>query len=373
MKTFFKLFLLAAFALLTTYSHPSHALTSMPPILSLLLTQEKAAANLEGEWFLSGSDLEGNHTWDGAVTLNSFGLLTSGTLNSSEGPVYTFTAGNLQADEAGKITGSLIDSDATTTNFTMQLDPQKNIMAGEGNTNENENGLFVFIKKSTGVTLNNLEGQWFLSGSDLEGNHTWDGDITLNSSGVLTSGTLNSSEGPVYTFTSGTLQVDDSGKITGSLTDSDATTTNFTMQLDPQKNFMAGEGNTNENENGLFVFIKKSTGVTLNNLEGQWFLSGSDLEGNHTWDGVISLNSSGVLTSGTLNSSEGPVYTFTNGTLQVDDSGKITGSLTDSDATTTNFTMQLDPQKNIMAGEGNTNENENGLFIFIKRNTDLNP
>ena len=367
MKSICKNLLLVSALIIVPYTQLSYGSTTIVPILSLLVNEATSTVTLAGEWFLSGSDIGGNHTWDGTITLDSSGSLTSGTINSSEGPAYTFTSGNLQVASSGKISGSLTDSDATTTSFTMQLNSQKNIMAGEGNSDGNENGLFVFIKKTTGITQGNLEGQWFVSGSDLEENHTWDGEITLNSSGVLTSGTINSSEGPTYSFASGNLQAESSGRITGSLTDSDTTTTNFTMQLDPLKNILAGEGNTNENENGLFVFIKKTTGIVQSDVEGQWFVSGSDLEGNHTWDGEITLDSAGVLTSGTINSSEGPTYSFTSGSLHADSSGKITGSLSDSDTTTTHFTMQLDPLKNIMAGEGNTDENENGLFIFIRQ------
>ena len=219
--------------------------------------------------------------------------VTGGTLAGSEGSVYTFTGGSLAIDEAGKVTGTLTDSDGITTQLTMQMDPSANVMAGEGNaTTEDEDGVFVFVRQSSGLTTGQLAGEWFLGGSDIQGGHTWDGLVTVNSSGAVTGGTLASSEGSVYTFTGGSLAIDGTGKITGTLTDSDGITTQLTMQMDPSANVMAGEGNaTTEDEDGVFVFVRQSSGLTTEHLAGEWFLGGSDIQGGHTWDGLVIVTS----------------------------------------------------------------------------------
>ena len=107
--------------------------------------------NLTGEWFLCGSDIQGDHTWDGLLTIDNTGTVTGGTFSSSEGPTFTFTGGNLTIDATGKITGTVIDSDGVTTQLTMQMAKSKDVIAGEGNAMiDEEDGIFVFIKKSSG-------------------------------------------------------------------------------------------------------------------------------------------------------------------------------------------------------------------------------
>jgi len=326
--------------------------------------------NLAGEWFLGGSDIQDNHTWDGLITINSSGVVTGGTLSSSEGPVYSFTGGDLAIDATGRVTGTLRDSDGVTTELTLQMNHSNSIMAGEGNTRiDNEDGVFIFIKKTSGFAAENLAGEWFLGSSDIQGDHTWDGLITINRSGVVIGGTLSSSEGPVYQFIGGELAIDSTGKVTGTVTDSDGITTRLTMQMDVAKSIMAGEGNaTTSQEDGVFILIKKSSGFTAGNLTGEWSLGGSDIQGHHTWDGLVTIDSTGAITGGTLASSEGPVYQFTGGELAIDEIGKVTGTLTDSDGVTTHYTMQMDMNKNIMAGEANARaEYEDGVFVFVRK------
>jgi hypothetical protein len=214
-------------------------------------------ANLAGEWFLGGSDLQGAHTWDGMVTLDNSGAVTGGVLRGSDGPEYSFTDGSFSINPTGQINGTLVDSDGITTVLTMQMDGNKGIMAGEGNATGNEDGVFIFVKTSSGFTQANLAGEWFLGGSDLQGAHTWDGMVTLDNSGVVTGGILRGSDGPEYSFTDGSFSINPTGQINGTLVDSDGVTTVLTMQVDGNKGIMAGEGNAIGNEDGVFIFVKK--------------------------------------------------------------------------------------------------------------------
>ncbi len=327
-------------------------------------------SDLAGEWFLGGSDIQGRHTWDGLLLIDSAGAITGGMLASSEGPVYAFIGGDLAIDATGRVTGQVTDSDGLTTRLTMQMDRSKGIVAGEGNTKtDNEDGVFIFIKKSSGFMTSDLAGEWFLGGSDIQGNHTWDGLLLIDSAGAITGGTLASSEGPVYAFMGGDLAIDATGQVTGQVTDSDGVTTRLTMQMDKNKNIIAGEGNVEtDDEDGVFIFVRTSSGFTTGDLAGEWFLGGSDIQGNHTWDGLLLINSKGAITGGTLASSEGPVYTFMGGDLAIDATGQVTGQVTDSDGVTTQLTMQMDRGKGIVAGKGNAKiDNEDGVFVFVKR------
>jgi hypothetical protein len=110
----------------------------------------------------------------------------------------------------------------------------------------------------------------------------------------------------------------------------------------------------------------QGSGFTVGDIAGTWFLGASDIQGGHTWDGSITFDASGNVTGGSLNSSNGPSYTYTGGSLLIDSSGKVTGSVVDSDGITTTLTMQMDADKNLMAGEGNATGDEDGAFVFVK-------
>jgi len=157
--------------------------------------------DLAGEWFLCGSNIQENHTWDGLLIINRDGSVTGGTLESSEGTVYTSISGNLTITDTGKVTGQITYPIGTKILLTMQMDKSKGIISGEGNDKINkEDGVFIFVKKSSGLTTSDLEGEWFLGGSDIQGDHTWDGSLIIDSTGEVTGGTLASSVGPVYTL-----------------------------------------------------------------------------------------------------------------------------------------------------------------------------
>ena len=172
-------------------------------------------ADLEGEWFLGGSNLLNDLTWDGAVELDGIGAVTGGVLASSDGYEYALTGGSLGIDSTGRVTGTIIDSDGFTTELTMQMESGKGIMAGEGNsTTVDEDGIFLLIRKYSGFTEGELAGEWFLGGSNLWNDHTWDGAVTLDETGAVTGGVLASSDEYEYTLTGGDLNIDATGTVT---------------------------------------------------------------------------------------------------------------------------------------------------------------
>ncbi len=350
---------------------------SIQPVLSILLKDTGT------DWFFSGTDVGGAHSWYGLTTLNQSGKLLNGTLNSSSGSSYTFVNGKLNTSSTGEVTGSLTDSDATTTAFSLQLNGHKNIMAGKGKAvGESENGLFIFLEKSSEAQVTDLSDQWFLAYSDLVANRSCGGTLTF--AGLSGSENLRSATGTVEcaddtnrTFTggpSGSLVVHDPasnalGNVTGALQDASGTMINLILDLNEQEKFMAGYGKgASGTENGLYIFIKKTTGASSADLAGDWFVSNSDLFGNKTWEGIFNFNGSGELTSGTLTSTNGDIWTFTSGSLSVDSSGQVTGTVSDTGSSVTEFHMQLDEQRDIMAGTGfAASDQDNGLFIFVKK------
>ncbi|MBW2049791.1 MAG: PKD domain-containing protein [Deltaproteobacteria bacterium] len=328
-----------------------------------------SASDLAGTWFLAGSDIQGDHTWDGSIIINSSGVvLSGGALNSSAGSSYTFSGGSLSISRDGRVSGTVSYSDGVDIQMTLQMNPTKGIIVGEGNATGYEDGLFVLVRPGTGFTAADLQGEWFIGGSNIQGLHTWDGVIVVTASGaILPGGTLTSSSGGSYTITGGSLSITAAGGITGAMTDSTGTVTNFTMHMNREKDLLAGEGNTSRNEDGLFFFVKKSNGFILSDLKGKWALAGSDLQGNHTWNGGMGINESGKISGGILESSACPVHDIAGGILAVAPDGKVTGTMIEGDGHITAVTLQVDANRQIMVGEGNGAGNEDGLFVFVRR------
>ncbi len=225
-------------------------------------------------------------------------------------------------------------------------------------------------------TTASLAGEWFIGGSNLQDNQTWSGTVTFNAAGNVTAGSVTSSAGLTHTIVSGSFTASALGEVTGSFTDNRATavTTTFTMQMDSGQGTMAGEGNANpaESEDGAFVFIKKSAQFALDpDLAGTWFIGGSDLQDDHTWDGELTIDTAGNVTGGTYNSSEGAGGTpITGGSFSFGANGAVTGQFIDDDGApvTTDLILQMDYRKGIMAGPGKAvASTEEGMFVFVKK------
>ena len=356
---------------------------NLQPILFLLTGGSGLAA---GDWFFSGSDIGGNHTWWGPLSLNNGGALESGTVNSSVGSVYSLVNGQFDADGSGVVTGHFKDSDSTTTEFSMQVDQKQEFMAGPGKAlGESENGLYLFVRKSTGATGEDLQGTWYLSWTDLVAGRSCAGVITFD--GVTGQESLRSATGDMEctddttrTYKGGalgSLVVNDPsstavGNVTGSLLDNSDRSTNLVLQLGAGANLMAGLGKgVTDDETGLYIFVKQSSNnAATADLQGEWFVTGSDLKGNRTWKGIFTFDSAGKLTgSGTLTGTDGATWNFTSGSMEVDPAtGQVVGKLTDDVSSVTDFYMQINEEKTAIAGAaGAGSDSDNGLFIFIRR------
>ena len=119
--------------------------------VAIMCAHPLLAANddLAGDWFLCGEDLQENATWEGNVVLSSNGSVTGGSINSSAGLTYSLVGGALSINGTGRVTGTIQDSDGVTTQMTMQMDPAKGLVAGEGNALVgSEDGVFILVRKT---------------------------------------------------------------------------------------------------------------------------------------------------------------------------------------------------------------------------------
>ncbi len=325
-------------------------------------------SDLEGEWFLSSSCFHSCHTLDRLLFVNNNGVVTGGTFSHSDELVDWSITGKLLLSNTGRVTGRITNSDGVTTQLTMQMDKDKGLIAGEGNVLPyKQNDTYVFIRKASGFVTSDLEGEWFMSGSNIQGQQMFDGLIIINSAGKVTGGTHESSDGAVYTFEGGGLAIDETGKVTGEIENSNGVTTQITMQMKRDTEIIAGEGNTDiTDEGGMLIFIKRSLEFKTNNLEGEWFLTGSIQQGNHMRDGLLSIDNSGGVVGGKLEKSEGITYTFVDGNLVINETGEVTGWITDSSGVTALLAMQMDNSKYVVAGEVSVGT-DSGASVLVRR------
>ncbi len=354
---------------------------SLQPILSILLK------NKVSSWFFSGSDLFQDNMWFGSVKLDGDGKLLNGILDTTSGESFSLSNGQFDTDSSGVVSASFTTSNSTVEELSMQVNTSKNLMAGTGKTvGENKNGLFVFVKKDSGAQYTDLSDQWFLAYSDLVANRTCGGSISFTGLSGLESfrilnGTMECTDGTSHAISGSTLNAfhvnhpiytTGPGNVVGSFveyTDTQQIVTNLQLELNVHEKIMAGYGKgSSDSENGLYIFIKKTTNASVADLAGDWYVSLSDLWGNKTFQGMFHFNSSGEFVTGSVSSSDGETMTFTDGSFSVDASGEVTGSLTDTASSENYFVMQLSDNKDMMIGPGAaTNSHDNGLLLMIKK------
>jgi len=352
---------------------------SLTPILSILLKDK------DSDWFFSGSDVFMDNTWFGSVKIDRAGKLLNGTLATTSGVTSLLTNGQFTTSSSSEVTASFTTSDSTVEALSMQVNTSENFMAGVGNTvGEDKNGLFVFVKKDDAAQYTYLSDQWFLAYSDLIANRTCGGTISFTGLSGLESfripnGTMECTDGTSHAISGGTLNaffVNDPfyttgpGNVSGTFMEPDnqGRETFLQLELNVHEKIMVGYGKgTNDSENGLYLFIKKTTGASITDLAGDWFVSLADLWNNRTFKGSFHFDNSGEFVSGSVASNDGTTMTFTAGSFSVDSSGLVTGTLMDAQSGN-EFVMQLSERKDLIIGPlFATSDHDNGLLIMVKK------
>jgi hypothetical protein len=232
---------------------------------------------------------------------------------------------------------------------------------------------------ATTFKTSNLQGTWYGYMAEVD---TDSGDgywirlkLDINSSGtVATTSTYTDPLGPTKNFTGGSLSLDSTGKLSGTLTTSTATVTIEDGKMDRGKTIAGFAYTTDDDTLGEGTLIKDEGSFQTSNLAGTWhgYLAEVDVDpvsgGDAYWIRLkLDLDSSGnVQTTSTYTDPWGPPGNFTGGKLSLDSSGKLSGYLYISSVTVTIQHGKMDQGKTIAGFAYTTDDDAIGEGNLIK-------
>jgi hypothetical protein len=206
-----------------------------------------------------------------------------------------------------------------------------------------------------------MAGRWqvfaALSGGPVEG---WlKGDLSIDTEGAVTDGSVFDQTGFAYFFTDGSASTDENGNLTLTLT-SPTETFNVTKAFtNPSRDLIVGVGSFNGSPMWL-ALIKEGGQFTKADMKGIWRLYTSESGGDQADDileghrfGWLRVGTSGEVLNGSATASGGLVSSQALGQLNLTDNGTFTGSYNYIEgAEDTIIAASLSPQKNFAAGVG---------------------
>jgi len=369
-----------------------------------------STADLEGTWHvysLDASGIEGEvGGWSyGTLTINTTGTVTGGSLTDASGNLTTISNGLVSITADGYVIGDLTGTPGTDLiemNATMLSD--KDVIIGVA-TNQWIDGAktgfdfsHFWAVKETGAVFaqSDLAGTWQFYGlttPETAGNEgAWAyGTLTIDNSGTVNGSFSEPNKN--FLVTGGNLALGTDGLLTGTVTSQsnpETRTTTVQATMLPDKDTVVGVGTTNWVEGtvsgkdlGLFVLFRATTQTfDQSDLTGTWRVYDLDIESTEgnlgIWKaGVVSFDSTGTVTNGSVIDAGGNGTTISGGPLTLSPSGALTGTLTGSpgpDSIAVNATMA--PAKELIVGvttvdwvDGTETGKDYGLFALIREAT----
>ncbi|GEM_PF-1333394 len=209
-----------------------------------------------------------------------------------------------------------------------------------------DNEFMVFVKVASGMTAASIAGEYYFTIYE-GGNTVHFGEAEFDGNDEVFLETLVSSEIPGSGTEEYAIEAD--GKITIS--------SDLTGAMDATGNVMAGISVNEPDENGICVMIKKSSGMTAADLNGEYYLT-NFFYGNMVAFGTVSFDGIGSATYSVIASSEDdaqggtlPYTVLSSGILEIGDI--ITGAVS-SDG-------------NIAAAIELHESDDNGILVMIKK------
>ena len=334
-------------------------------------------SDLSGTWYFHGASCGGTAegTIRGTIVLNSSGQVTGGSYTHSNGAVASLTGGTITIDGSGVISGSITtDVGVDVSIASGKMDSSKNIISFVDSTNDDEFDFIIAIRSGGTFATSDLPGTWHFHGASSGGTAegTIRGTIVLDSSGQVTGGSYTHSDGAVASLTGGTITIDGSGVISGSITtDVDVVVSITSGKMYFLKNIISFVDSMNDGEFDFIIAIKSGGTFATSDLPGTWYFHGASSGGTAegTIRGTIVLNSSGQVTGGSYTHSDGAVVSLTGGTITIDGSGVISGSITTDTGVDVSITSgKMDSSKNVLSFVDSTNYDEFDLIFVVKGN-----
>jgi hypothetical protein len=196
--------------------------------------------------------------------------------------------------------------------------------------------------------------------------------LDINSSGaVATTSTYTDPTGSPKNFKGGSLALDGSGILSGSLISQDATVTIQDGKMDRGKTIIGFTDTTNDDNLHEGKLIKAGGSFETADLAGTWY--GYYLEINYVSGDVywvyatLNVNSSGGVTGGSCYSPLGFISTFNAGTLTLNGDGILGGTVTTAAGNSVTFSHgKMDQGKTIVGFVDTTSNYEMDVGVFIK-------
>jgi hypothetical protein len=309
----------------------------------------------------------------GTVTFDATGTVTGGTATNSWGQTDTLASGSVTMNGMGSVSGTITQGNGLVQNL-----PYGKLDAGKAmlymvNSETNYRGIFIAQKQSGTFLQVDLAGAWhFQVYSDNPNSNApyWgSGTMILNAIGTVTGGTATNDSGVTKTLTRGSLSIDSTGQITGSITLSDGTLETFPFgKLDAGKTIITMVNSEPVNR-AIFIAEKDSGGFVQADLTGAWrvvlFEDNKTSNAPYWGYGSIILDSSGTVTGGSAVNDSGLTRTFTGGAFTLDSEGRLSANLQASGGFSGALQGKLDIGKTILSMTS-SDSSYRGLFIMVK-------
>ena len=143
-------------------------------------------------------------------------------------------------------------------------------------------------------------------------------------------------------------------------------------RMDANKRILVQAETGSDGFETLNIWVKAGNGYTSNDLVGEWTtMEFWDYPGSNNpgWSlGTWSVESGGVIATGSSISSEGQSRTLASGSLSIVNSGVVQGTISDVMGNTDSLVdFKLDNEKTLLVGVFTGHDNRRSLFLATKR------
>jgi len=197
------------------------------------------------------------------------------------------------------------------------------------------------------------------------------GSFTADESGNVTAGTYIPPVGPAINVAGGTLSLDDDGILSGSIDAEGGIKITFPSgKLDADKNILTYVANPSTGAMDFGLAIKDGGSFSTSDLEGTWYvylMETNPVAGSYWLYGSFTVDTSGKVTGGTYNAPDGTAVNVTGGSVSLDSSGVMSGTVEAEGGLTGTFPSgKLDADKSIISFIGNDTNGSMDLGVAVK-------
>jgi hypothetical protein len=248
--------------------------------------QDFQTSDLEGTWHMYMFETDpvagSSYYAHGTFTVDESGNITEGTYIPPGGQTINATGGTVSLDSSGILSGTLNAEGGITVTFTSgKIGADKNIMAYVANVSTGAMDLGVAIKGEGSFSTTDLEGTWYvylMETNPVAGSYWLYGSFTIDDSGNITGGTYNAPDGTAVNVTGGSVNLDSSGVMSGTVDSEGGLTGTFPSgKIGADKNFITFVGNDTNGSMDLGIAVKAGLPQPIeDNSEGSGGGGGGD-------------------------------------------------------------------------------------------------